>query len=383
MSKNIVILDDDQFMLDFVSNLLTEDYIIHKCSTIDAAKEHLSHQKVHLLIMDLNLKDEHGISLIKFLKSEKEFQNLPIITLSSEDCSTTKIETLEQGVNDFIVKPFLPKELTLKVKNLLVDKYPDQNQNNKGKLLKINKVSLPTKKQFYFAAKRGFDIVASSTLLILLSPIFILTAIAIRLESPGPIFYTSKRIGKNYSEIPFFKFRSMLVNADHLVEKLKDQNAYGETKEEVNKNDIPKGSDLIGDNGYKIGENHLKIEKQGATFFKLENDPRVTKVGAIIRRTSIDELPQLFNVFLGHMSLVGNRPLPVYEAEQLTQDFAVGRFSNSAGITGLWQVKKASDPFMTTEKRIELDVNYANKYSLRRDLRLLYQTPFAMLQKEE
>ena len=124
--------------------------------------------------------------------------------------------------------------------------------------------------------------------------------------------------------------------------------------------------------------------KDGAAapaFFKISNDPRITRVGAFLRNSSLDELPQLINVLLGDMSLVGNRPLPLYEAATLTTDLNAQRFLAPAGITGLWQIKKRGREDMSVEERINLDIDYANKYNFMYDLWIMANTPSALIQK--
>jgi lipopolysaccharide/colanic/teichoic acid biosynthesis glycosyltransferase len=118
-----------------------------------------------------------------------------------------------------------------------------------------------------------------------------------------------------------------------------------------------------------------------AAFFKLNNDPRVTRVGGFLRKTSLDELPQLFNVLLGHMSVVGNRPLPLYEAMTLTSDDAVERFEGPAGITGLWQVEKRGKPSMSVSERIGLDIEYSRSHNTWLDMKIMFKTPFCILQE--
>jgi len=127
-----------------------------------------------------------------------------------------------------------------------------------------------------------------------------------------------------------------------------------------------------------------KMHDQSAkpTFVKIENDPRVTPFGRFIRKTSIDELPQLFNVLKGDMSIVGNRPLPTYEAEVLTSDKYARRFMGPAGITGLWQVTKRGTAEMSEEERIELDIEYADRHNFWYDLGIMIRTIPAMIQKE-
>jgi lipopolysaccharide/colanic/teichoic acid biosynthesis glycosyltransferase len=200
-------------------------------------------------------------------------------------------------------------------------------------------------------SKRAFDILASGLALLLLSPVFALIALAIKLESKGPIFYISKRAGRGYKIFNFFKFRTMEVDADKKIDQLVHLNQYDANAQ------------------------------NGPVFFKVSNDPRVTKVGAFLRNTSLDELPQLVNVFLGDMSLVGNRPLPLYEAATLTTDECVDRFMAPAGITGLWQIKKRGQSDMSVEERINLDIMYANKHSFMYDLWIMANTPTALFQK--
>jgi len=125
-----------------------------------------------------------------------------------------------------------------------------------------------------------------------------------------------------------------------------------------------------------------KKASAGATFFKLKDDPRITKVGKLLRNTSIDELPQLFNVLIGDMSIVGNRPLPLYEAEKLTTDKYALRFLAPAGITGLWQVEKRGKGEMSEEERLMLDNTYAKNHSFLNDMRLIMKTIPALFQKE-
>jgi lipopolysaccharide/colanic/teichoic acid biosynthesis glycosyltransferase len=126
---------------------------------------------------------------------------------------------------------------------------------------------------------------------------------------------------------------------------------------------------------------YSESEIKGPSFFKFNNDPRVTQVGSFLRNSSLDELPQLVNVLLGDMSLVGNRPLPLYEAATLTTNQCAQRFLAPAGITGLWQIKKRGREDMSAEERINLDIDYANKYNFMYDLWIMANTPSALIQK--
>lgn len=236
--------------------------------------------------------------------------------------------------------------------------------------------------------KRFFDILVTSLILVCLSPFFLVVIIAIRLESKGPVFYYQPRVGMGYRIFPFFKFRSMYVDADQRVSQLKTQSQYeGETEEIIIKktpSKIRKTELRVMDDGFieeqqfqNLQENEIKN-----SFFKVKNDPRITKVGRFIRKTSIDELPQLLNVLRGEMSLVGNRPLPLYEAEKLTEDRYIQRFMAPAGITGYWQVTDRGKEDVSGESRKMKDVIYAQKRNFFFDLWILIKTPLAAIQKE-
>jgi len=228
---------------------------------------------------------------------------------------------------------------------------------SKVKKLASVRFTLPHKinavKHFFSSLiRRAFDIIVSAVLILLASPLMLLIAVVIKLESRGPIFYISKRAGKHYKIFPFLKFRTMVVDADKKLTEIAHLNQYS-------------GNDKT------------------AQFVKIKNDPRVTRVGSFLRNTSLDELPQLINVFLGHMSLVGNRPLPLYEAATLTRDSYANRFNAPAGITGLWQVLKRGQDDMSIEERLELDITYSNSNSLLVDLWIIVKTPLAMFQKTD
>ena len=257
--------------------------------------------------------------------------------------------------------------------------------------------------------KRLFDIVVATLSIIILSPVFIITAIAIKMESKGPVLFKSKRVGTNYAIFDFLKFRSMYEDAEHQLKELsKDHNQYKEQASEESKSTstaplddqansamMNMGSDsemmisdeeimLVGDD-FVVSEtdfNKQKEEEINNAFVKIEDDPRVTKVGKFIRKYSIDELPQLFNILKGDMSIVGNRPLPLYEAEKLTADSSIDRFMAPAGLTGLWQVEeRGRGGKMSAEERKQLDITYGQTYSFWLDLKIILKTFTAFKQK--
>jgi exopolysaccharide biosynthesis polyprenyl glycosylphosphotransferase len=186
--------------------------------------------------------------------------------------------------------------------------------------------------------KRSFDLVGATFGLVLLSPVFLVTAIAIKVDSRGPVFFRQVRMGEDEQTFRIFKFRTMVVDAD----SRKDQVAHLN----MHRNDDPR-------------------------MFKVPSDPRVTRVGAFLRRTRLDELPQLINVLRGEMSLVGPRPL-ILDEDRYVERWARRRLSLRPGITGLWQVLGASDiPF---EEMTKLDYLYVTNWSLGEDVRLILRT---------
>ena len=243
--------------------------------------------------------------------------------------------------------------------------------------------------------KRIFDIAVSGAALLLFAPIMGLISVAILLESNGPIFYAATRAGMGFQRFKLYKFRTMYAGSDKKLKDLASLNIYAQQP-------TPEGSLqecgdclslgqpcsplLITTDGKIVCERLLMLQKTSAdagTFYKFKNDPRITRIGRFLRNTSLDELPQFINVFFGDMSLVGNRPLPLYEAEKLTTDQAALRFAAPAGITGLWQVtKRSKGGAMSDAERIALDNMYALHNSLFFDIKLMMKTVPALFQSE-
>ena len=205
--------------------------------------------------------------------------------------------------------------------------------------LKVNPAKV-NERPFYHVVKRLFDIVASACGLILLSPLFLFLVIKIRSEDGGPAFYSQERIGKNEKPFKMWKFRSMVVDADKMLDKLEDQN-----------------------------------EIDGA-MFKIKDDPRVTKIGHVIRKYSLDELPQLWNVLIGDMSLVGPRPPLPSEVEEYT-NYDKQRLTVMPGCTGLWQVTKRNEADF--DEMVWLDIVYINHSGAWEDLKLIIKTVLVMV----
>ena len=189
--------------------------------------------------------------------------------------------------------------------------------------------------------KRFFDIFSSSIAIILLSPVFLILGIIVKCTSKGPVFYSHKRVGKNGKEIGVLKFRSMVKNADKLIENFSD-----EQKTEFQK------------------------------CYKLENDPRVTKIGKFLRKTSLDELPQIFNIFTGSLSFVGPRPITQKETLRYKKDRDL-LLSVKPGLTGLWAISGRST--LPYEERIKLELKYVKECSLWFDAKIFFKTVIPVL----
>ena len=202
-------------------------------------------------------------------------------------------------------------------------------------MVKIGRLSRNKKARLYEISKRGMDIIGSLVGIVLLMPLYIIVAIWIKVDSKGPVMFSQERVGLDGKKFYMYKFRSMVVNAEDLKEKLKTQN-----------------------------------ERKGP-MFKIKEDPRVTKIGKFIRKTSIDELPQLINILKGEMSIVGPRPSLPKEVKQF-DDWMMERLDVKPGLTCYWQVEGRDDiPFIEWMK---LDIKYVKERSLGLDIKLILKT---------
>lgn len=199
-------------------------------------------------------------------------------------------------------------------------------------------------KKVYIKIKRVIDVILASVALILLSPLFAIIAIAIKIDSKGPVFFAHKRIGKNGKIIKLYKFRSMVINAEELIKSF--------TPEQM---------------------------KEYKENYKLANDPRITKVGKFLRKTSLDELPQLINIINGDLSIIGPRPVVADELEK----YGVNKdkfLSVTPGLTGYWAANGRSNT--TYEQRMEMELYYIDNLSLKMDIKVFFKTILSVLKKE-
>ena len=391
---------DTQERLKYIPGRLVQFTTNYKDCT-SACAPHVRNE--HFILFYEQSVQTEDITAITYIK--KKCKNVYIILLTHDLTIDDRKMYQKCGINDTISANSSITELNKKIQfisdreMMLFDDAPSKHR--------ILRFKIPL-------WKRLFDIVFSLIAIIILSPVFIITAIAIRLESKGPIIFKSKRVGTNYTIFNFLKFRSMYADAEQRLKEVAKEagNQYAEKEEEEEKDhqsvitaplgeeaemmmmDMGMESDmmisddevmLVGDD-FVVSEsdfNKEKEEENNNAFVKIENDPRVTKVGKFIRKYSIDELPQLFNILKGDMSIVGNRPLPLYEAEKLTVDSSIDRFMAPAGLTGLWQVEeRGKGGMMSAEERKQLDIIYGQTYCFTMDMKIIFRTLTAFIQKD-
>ena len=339
-----------------------------------------------ILFLERTNKNE-DIEAISYLR--KRFPSLYIILFTGKLEPEDRQAYQNCGINDTIQSSASILDLSKKIQfisdreGILFDK-----EDTKHKILQFK---IPV-------WKRLFDIVFSLIAIVVLSPVFLITIIAIKMESKGPVLFKSKRVGTNYTVFDFLKFRSMYTDADKQLKELsKTQNQYAMQSQQDKQDEMLIGDEtemiisddevmLVGDD-FLVSETDFSKQKEediNNAFVKIENDPRITKVGRFIRKYSIDELPQLFNILKGDMSIVGNRPLPLYEAEKLTSDDSIDRFMAPAGLTGLWQVEeRGRKGTMSAAERKQLDIEYGQNYNFAMDMKIIFKTLTAFVQKDD
>jgi lipopolysaccharide/colanic/teichoic acid biosynthesis glycosyltransferase len=397
MSPNLNIL----YIGDLVNYFnLDEDenwFITRVENSIKAIKQLQVTKNLDAIICDYYLPEKDGIFFYDWIRSQGEYDAIPFVLLANEFNSDIYKRAFIKQIDDFYVSSVTsPKDILKRIEFLCIHRKP----------LNI-KVPAVVKEEGYKLpiSKRLFDIFVATFVLLIASPFLVLIFLAIRLESKGKVYYISKRVGKRTFD--FYKLRSMRSGSDELLKKLAaEKNQYKKEKVKFQEStldsycprcsEMPEGescSPIMHIDTHQICDYWFNVQKQEAaknnsTFVKIVDDPRITKVGKFIRNTSIDELPQLINVLKGDMSIVGNRPLPVYEAELLTGDDLSKRFLAPPGITGLWQVElRGKGGKMSEQKRIRLDNEYADQfigdnYSFWYDIKIILRTIPALFQSD-
>lgn len=274
-----------------------------------------------------HLRNIYGSAMLGRIARE-EFIDEIVIASTDPMVAQAAIEEARRNLLDVRFAPEVPSSVSRA-----------QIENAGGVLLlRMRDHRLP---EYSLAMKRLLDVCASALGLIVLAPLFAAIAALIKLDTPGPVLYRGMRIGRKKQNFSCYKFRTMVQDADAIKDELRSRN-----------------------------------EREGA-FFKLRKDPRVTRIGSFLRRYSLDELPQLWNVLVGDMSLVGPRPHPADDVSRYTIHH-MQRLDFVPGITGLWQVTARKDP--SFERSVALDVDYIKRWSLWLDLQILWRTIFVVLE---
>lgn len=386
----IYIGDNDEYKAHFSKLLNNELVITPDLSSLpaDAAKNVNS---LPVMVLLENSGIDNDIAKIKYIKQELPLSYIILVTKGIDKNEIPKYH--EAGLKDTVA----PNVSETRLKNGL-----EFIAKNQSLIADSTRGHLPLGTYKIPLWKRMFDILFSVIAIVILSPFLLIIGLMIRIESPGPIIYKSKRVGSNYNIFNFYKFRSMYKDADKRLKEFLSLNQYKEIDPLFYSytNDIDhiplveydfSDNTVISDNSFVsddevISETEFlkeKLKRQQNNFIKFENDPRITKMGKFIRKYSIDEVPQLINILKGEMSIVGNRPLPLYEAEQLTSDQYIDRFMGPAGLTGLWQVEKRGDSGkLSPEERKQLDIYYAKNFNFWMDLKIVFKTFTAFIQKE-
>jgi len=372
--------------------------VIHKSNALEAVNYLKSGNIPDAVLSEMAISGSDGFEIHQWLRDRPEYDRVAFVLVDYEFKEDLFKKAFTSRVDDFFVLPLPAAEKMVGRIRFLVE------FRHKYSLIPFVNNDLQDVKYAMPLSKRMFDLVVAISALIVLSPILLLIVLAIRLESKGKVYYISKRVGRE--PFDFYKLRSMRVGADKELNKLaKDKNQYAtaSVQSEIDfSKPCPVCAKLTEEKSCSpilhIGPHHIcdywyntqkrEVAKTKSAFIKIVDDPRITKVGKFIRNTSIDELPQLINVIKGDMSIVGNRPLPVYEAELLTRGLLSKRFLAPAGITGLWQVElRGKGGVMSEDERMRLDNEYAdhfigNNYSFWYDLNLILRTVPALFQKD-
>ena len=386
----LLLVEENEATADRLTALLDDE----TCSFIrfrngDAAQIWLADDQTFALVM---ADADNGPTVARRLRSDARYQSKPVLIVDQSINHKLMKTAIDAGATDVLALSEDDPDLRHKIYQ-----YADLSRQ----LQSLPQANWPSAAYQLVIPwwKRAIDIIVALVALILLSPVLLIVALLIAFDSKGPILYKSKRAGTNFRVFNMYKFRTMQATADQQIKNLAPNNIYSRAAapDETDPDNETEWlcnacrqrgvgcQQLLFDQTRPVCEKlYLRESEEAAKFMKFRNDPRITRLGTFLRNSSIDELPQLINILLGDMSLVGNRPLPLYEAEKLTSDESVKRFAGPAGLTGLWQVKKRAkgEGAMSDRERILLDIDYAGTFSFKTDMAILWRTFFSLWQKE-
>jgi lipopolysaccharide/colanic/teichoic acid biosynthesis glycosyltransferase/CheY-like chemotaxis protein len=347
MSSRILIIDDNTAVVDLVVYDLTERGYQVKAAHDGPEGIALAREwRPDLVLLDVVMPSMDGYEVCRRFREMAEMAMVPIVMLTAKSNIDDKELGFLAGADDYIVKPFISAELTMRISAHL--RRARMTSNEQDRYVPASSVSVPFVlahyrsgmfQQHYQVTKRLFDVVVSLLLLPFVLPLMALIALLVRLDSPGPTLFIQDRTGLNGRRFRMYKFRTMYRNAEALKRK------------------------------------YAHLNELTWPDFKITDDPRVTRVGKILRRTSLDEIPQLINILKGDMSFVGPRPTSF--AANTYQLWQTERLEVRPGLTGLWQVRGRSD--IDFADRAELDIEYIERQSWQLDLQIIWQTVSAVL----
>jgi lipopolysaccharide/colanic/teichoic acid biosynthesis glycosyltransferase len=347
MTGRLLLVDDDAEVGTILKTWFARDnYLVDVALDGPSALEVAEAWKPDIILLDIIMPDMDGFTVLEELRRREATAKTPIILLSALSQFKDKERGYASGADDYVTKPMDLPELRLRVAAML---RRVQVSSEHARYRPDSQVALPLVltrhrsgvfRKGYQLSKRAFDIVLSFFGLLALLPFLLFIALMIRLDSPGPVLFGHRRVGINGKMFTMYKFRTMVKNA----EELKEQSRH--------------------------------LNEMNWPAFKIANDPRITRVGRLLRRTSLDELPQLFNVLKGDMSIVGPRPhswgIDTYRPWQTE------RLEVPPGMTGLWQVSGRNE-IADFGDWVEMDIEYIERQSWRLDLTILIQTAAAVL----
>lgn len=376
MHSKIALITTKIIIADEIKLALKTLYDVHIYKS-SLALHHAMEQKIDFsaIITDNELTEVNGISLRKTLITLGHSQ-IPFIILLNEIKNSDRMLAMQKGIAEIFSKPINKYALMVRVP-YLIENYNCKNISHAASF----SYKLPR-------TKRIFDVLFAGFVMIILSPIFLIIAILLKIESKGAIFYFTLRAGSGYNVFKFYKFRTMYDGTtnksknDHHLNKFVFENLNTDTAGGIVK-ELCKDCALAGticlnplydDRAINCEKLYFqrRINNSQSALVKIRINSEVSKVSRFICSMSLDKLPQLWNAFIGDLSIVGNRPLPLHEAEKITTDKYARRFIAPSGLTGVWRVEKKV--IMTEDERLDFDNNYPITNSFVNDIRIIIKT---------
>ncbi|MCC6904764.1 MAG: sugar transferase [Anaerolineae bacterium] len=344
--SRILVIDDDSLLRNMIEMSLMIDGHNVRTAVNGAEGIRMAEEwRPDLVLLDVMMPGMSGFETLSRLREIDAVSNTPILMLTAKGGIDDKTIGFKSGADDYIVKPFDDTELKLRIA-AHIRRYQLSSERDRYVPSQVVRVPILLQrrrsgmfKSGYQIAKRLFDIMASLLVMPVALPLMALVTLAILIESPGPVFFLQQRTGQNGRRFQMLKFRTMVPNAEALKEK------------------------------------YAHLNELTWPDFKITNDPRMTRIGKFLRRSSLDEVPQIFNILKGDMSLVGPRPTS-FSADTY-QLWQTERLEVRPGLTGLWQVKGRSD--IDFVERVELDIEYVERQSWQLDMYILWQTAAAVI----